>query len=425
MSKPIDQVRRKIVKYSALSGLALLVSPFIKADALLKLLTTAKPNKILAIRIWPSNIYTRITLETQLPIQTQAVMSGLQIILQIKQLAMNVILQNIGKKVIATDPLIDNIKCVKKENNSVTITITLKKMVDVQAKLIRPIKLGSVNYRYRYVLDLYPKNGFAVDGLNDDLLALLQLNAFSNELMPTKVTIISKNVKIASKPILIVLDPGHGGEDPGAIGFAGTKEKDIVLDIGQRLHLLINDSNHNIKAKLTRNQDIFIPLGTRVAIARKSKADLFISLHADAFTTPSAKGSSVFVLSENGASSVGARWLAKSQNAADLIGGMSYSSNDLQINKVLLDMTQTWTNNNSEKLAKIMIKQFATIGPLHDKLVEKAGFAVLKAPDIPSILIENAFISNPDEEVLLNKTDFRQNIAQIIFQGILQYYKLI
>ena len=220
-----------------------------------------------------------------------------------------------------------------------------------------------------------------------------------------------------SKKVLVMLDPGHGGEDPGAIGHGGLREKDVVLDIGKKLQLAINQTEY-MEARLTRNQDVFIPLATRVAIARAARADLFVSIHADAFTTPVARGSSVFILSDRGASSSFARWLARTQNQADLVGGMSFHTKDKSISRVLLDMTQTWTLSSSGKLGRILLGQMSGINKLHSKTVERAAFAVLKAPDIPSVLVETAFISNPGEEALLKQDDFRQKIAGGLALGI-------
>ena len=255
---------------------------------------------------------------------------------------------------------------------------------------------------------------------NPDILALLQLQNNGTEdahvIVPN--SIIPKVSKLAAnKKLVVMLDPGHGGEDPGAIGPTGIREKDVVLDIGKKLFDIINSSD-SMEAKLTRSQDVFIPLGTRVAIARAAKADVFISIHADAFTTPQAKGASVFILSDSGASSSFAKWLAKTQNDSDLIGGVSFKSKDRITSSVLLDMTQTMTNKKSTQLALNLLPNLGKIGRLHNKQVEKAGFAVLKAPDIPSVLVETAFISNPDEENQLKNPDFRQQVAQMIFDGI-------
>jgi len=219
----------------------------------------------------------------------------------------------------------------------------------------------------------------------------------------------------------IALDPGHGGEDPGAIGAAGSREKDIVLAIAKRLKFKLEEQP-NMRVMLTRDGDYFVPLGTRVEKARKVQADLFVSLHADAFMRPSARGSSVFVLSEKGASSTAARWLANKENAADQIGGVNIMSHDRQIASVLLDLSTTAQINDSLKLGRAVLGEIGGIARLHKGSVEQAGFAVLKAPDIPSILIETAFISNPEEEAKLRDNGYQDQIAEAITKGIKRYF---
>ena len=218
-----------------------------------------------------------------------------------------------------------------------------------------------------------------------------------------------------------MLDPGHGGEDPGAVGPSGTREKDVVLKIAKQLKRMI-DAERNMKAYMTRDEDVFIPLGVRVAKARKLGADLFISIHADAFLNPSARGSSVFALSEQGATSTAARYLAKTQNDADLIGGVKITSKDRYLAHTLFDLTQTATINDSLKLGKSVLGKIGELNRLHKDEVEQAGFAVLKAPDIPSILVETAFISNPEEERRLMDATFQQKVAESIFGGVRSYF---
>ncbi|NHZ80118.1 AMIN domain-containing protein [Massilia sp. CCM 8695] len=219
----------------------------------------------------------------------------------------------------------------------------------------------------------------------------------------------------------IALDPGHGGEDPGAIGASGTREKDIVLAIAKRLKFKLEEQP-NMRVMLTRDGDYFVPLGVRVEKARKVQADLFVSLHADAFMLPTARGSSVFVLSEKGATSTAARWLANKENLADAIGGVNMQSHDKQIASVLLDLSTTAQINDSMKLGKAVLGEISGIARLHKGSVEQAGFAVLKAPDIPSILIETAFISNPEEEAKLRDNGYQDQIAAAISKGIKRYF---
>jgi len=226
--------------------------------------------------------------------------------------------------------------------------------------------------------------------------------------------------------IIVALDPGHGGEDPGAIGPNGTREKDIVLQVAHRLRDRINASSVNgnpMRAFLTRDADFFVPLGTRVQKARRVQADLFVSIHADAFTTPEARGASVFALSQTGASSSAARWLANKENQADKVGGVNVGSHEAQVQRALLDMSTTAQINDSLKLGGAMLGEIRGIGArLHKPQVEQAGFAVLKAPDIPSVLVETAFISNPEEEAKLRSTEYQENLADALMRGIQRYF---
>jgi len=226
--------------------------------------------------------------------------------------------------------------------------------------------------------------------------------------------------------IIVALDPGHGGEDPGAIGPNGTREKDIVLQVAHRLRERINAASVNgspMRAFLTRDADFFVPLGVRVQKARRVQADLFVSIHADAFTTPAARGASVFALSQSGASSSAARWLANKENDADKVGGVNVGNHEAQVQRALLDMSTTAQINDSLKLGGAMLGEIKGIGArLHKAQVEQAGFAVLKAPDIPSVLVETAFISNPEEEANLRRADYQENLADALMRGIQRYF---
>jgi N-acetylmuramoyl-L-alanine amidase len=221
--------------------------------------------------------------------------------------------------------------------------------------------------------------------------------------------------------VTVALDPGHGGEDPGATGATGVHEKDIVLEIAKRLKAKLEELP-NTRVMLTRDADFFVPLGQRVEKARKVQADLFVSIHADAFIQPSARGSSVFVLSEKGATSSAARWLANDQNKADLIGGVNLATHDKQLASVLFDLSTTAQINDSMKLGKAVLSEIGGINRLHKGAVEQAGFAVLKAPDIPSILVETAFISNPEEEARLKDDAYQNQLAEAITKGIKRYF---
>jgi N-acetylmuramoyl-L-alanine amidase len=433
MSTKINHQRRKLIKLGTLLSITLLISPYSTADELLDLVNATSANNndlndIIAVRVWPSSVYSRITLESTEKIIATTNIADKTISVDIQNAKLNKIISTINSKVKLEDPIIQSISAAQLPNNIIRITITTKQQINLKVDNIKPVSLGSVEYRYRYVIDMYPPAN-ENNNLNDDLLALLQLNDnFNSTALETnkkqpKVQSILAPRKNSNDKIRVMIDPGHGGEDPGAIGLIGTKEKDVVLDVGLKLYDIMQKSKH-YQAFLTRSQDIFIPLGARVAIARKAKADIFISIHADAFTNRSANGASVFILSEHGASSSFAKYLAKTQNDSDLIGGMSFKNYGRNINSVLLDMTQTYTLKNSSKLAQILLSDLKHLGKLHSREVERAVFAVLKAPDIPSVLVETAFISNPAEEQLLRNEDFRQKLAQAIYNGIVFYDKL-
>lgn len=229
-----------------------------------------------------------------------------------------------------------------------------------------------------------------------------------------------KQAKPGQKLITIAVDAGHGGEDPGARGANGSHEKNITLAIARKLKQQI-DAEDNMQAILIRDGDYFVPLGDRVKKARAAKADLFISIHADSFVNSTAKGSSVFALSERGATSAGARYLAKKENAVDLIGGVSLDTRDMDLARTLLDLSQTATIHDSIRMGKAVLGRIAKINTLHSKYVEQAAFAVLKSPDIPSILVETAFISNPDEESRLNDDGYQDKLVNAILTGVKSY----
>ncbi len=246
--------------------------------------------------------------------------------------------------------------------------------------------------------------------------------------VPAPAPIAAPNIATSRQTdriIIVALDPGHGGEDPGAVGPNGTREKDVVLQIAHRLRERINASVINgnpMRAYMTRDADFFVPLGQRVQKARRVQADLFVSIHADAFLTPTARGASVFALSQNGASSTAARWMADKENKADLIGGLNVKSQDAHVARALLDMSTTAQINDSLKLGSALLGEIGSVGRLHKGQVEQAGFAVLKAPDIPSVLVETAFISNPEEEQRLRSDDYQDQLADAIMRGIHRYF---
>jgi N-acetylmuramoyl-L-alanine amidase len=229
-----------------------------------------------------------------------------------------------------------------------------------------------------------------------------------------------KQARPGQKIITIAVDAGHGGEDPGARGSKGSHEKNITLAIARKLKQQI-DAEDNMQAILIRDGDYFVPLGDRVKKARAAKADLFISIHADSFINSTARGSSVFALSERGATSAGARYLAKKENAVDLIGGVAIDTRDMDLARTLLDLSQTATIHDSIRLGKGVLGRIAKINTLHSKYVEQAAFAVLKSPDIPSILVETAFISNPEEEARLNDDAYQDKLVNAILMGVKSY----
>jgi N-acetylmuramoyl-L-alanine amidase len=293
----------------------------------------------------------------------------------------------------------------------VRLVLDLRNEVKPQIFSLKPV----AEYQHRLVVDLYPANGQQ----DDPLLALLQ--DYNKGQLDNNAPRGNKGKTDPARPVVIMIDPGHGGEDPGAIGPSGTREKDVVLRIGRQLKKLI-DGEKNMKAYLTRDEDVFLPLGVRVAKARKIGADLFISVHADAVENRTARGSSVFALSENGATSAMARLLAKSQNEADMIGGVKIAGKDKYLAHTLFDLTQTATINDSLKLGKAVLGKMGDLNKLHKPKVEQAGFAVLKAPDIPSILVETAFISHPEEERKLVDPAFQQDMAEAILSGVRTYF---
>jgi len=371
--------------------------------------------QIVAIRIWPSSTYSRLTIESSTPLKYKqfALSNPDRVVIDIENIQLNRVLQGVGNLVRQDDPYIKNARVGQFDAKTVRLVLELKQNVSPKTFTLAPV----AGIRNRLVLDLYPvKNPYA----DDPILALLE-DYNQGELersQPAAAPLPGKAGK--DRPIVIMIDPGHGGEDPGAIGKHKTREKDVVLKIGRRLKALI-DKQPNMRAYMTRNEDVFIPLKVRVAKARKQRADLFISIHADAFTNRAARGSSVFALSTKGATSTAARFLAQTQNESDLIGGVSMSG-DRYLDHTMFDMVQSLTINDSLKFGKEVLSRVGKINHLHKRSVDQAGFAVLKAPDIPSILVETAFISNVEEERKLRTTHFQQQIAESILAGIKAYF---
>lgn len=394
---------------------------------------------LLAVRTWPADEYTRITLEMdhQLKASQFTLDHPDRLVVDIEGLQMSDKLSKLVSEVRPNDPYIKTVRVGQYKPDVVRMVFDLKKPVAPQVFTLKPV----ADYEYRLVLDLYPRDSQDAtmtalqqrnlqSDTNDplaDVLKDLQQNPASPPLAnnmppPSSPSPILGAPSIARRKgvLTIAIDPGHGGEDPGATGQSGTHEKDIVLMIATRLQQLLN-SQPNTRAFMTRDEDYFVPLYVRVDKARRAHADLFMSIHADAWIHPDARGSSVFALSTHGASSAAARWMAKRENAADQVGGLNLASRDKQIAQVLLDLSTTAQINDSIKMGSIMLDELKKINLLHSHDVERAGFAVLKSPDIPSILVETAFISNPQEEVLLKNPAHREKIARALQNGLNRY----
>ncbi|MBJ7263882.1 MAG: N-acetylmuramoyl-L-alanine amidase [Burkholderiaceae bacterium] len=400
---------------------------------------------ILAVRTWPADEYTRVTFELDRDLKAEhfTLENPHRLVVDIEGLSMSDALNQLAAKVRPNDPYIQSLRVGQNRPGVVRLVFDLKQAIAPQVFTLKPV----ADYQFRLVLDLYPK--VAQDPLmallkeqpaaldKDDPLARILEDISRNPTTPQTPppAVVLPEVQPSSIPprpkgptlpasrrtLTIALDPGHGGEDPGAIGPSGLREKDVVMRIARRLKAMI-DATPNMRAYLTRDDDYFVPLNVRVQKARRARADLFISIHADAWIKPSANGSSVFALSQRGATSTTARMLANKENAADLIGGVNLGSHDQQVAKVLLDLSTTAQINDSLKVGTTFLREIEKINRLHKPAVEQAGFAVLKAPDIPSVLVETAFISNPREESLLRSTDHQDKLAVALFTGVRNYF---
>ena len=368
-------------------------------------------NEVKETRLWPAPDYTRITIESSAKINNDQMMlkNPERIVIDLKGISVNKALKDLPTKLKQNDPNILNIRVGQFTPKVSRIVIDLKKSARVKIFSLPPV----APYKDRLVIDVYPAS-------NDKLSNLL--NKIEKKQIEQKKTPVIKEKPKKKKQVVVAIDAGHGGEDPGAIGKYGTKEKKIVLQIAKKLSKLIN-ADPKMKAYLVRDSDFFIPLKKRVSKARKVKADIFISIHADAFRKRNVSGSSVFALSEKGATSAFAKFIANKENEADLIGGVSIDDKDPVLAKTLLDLSQSATINDSLKLANFVLKEIKKVNNLHKKYPEQAGFAVLKAPDIPSILIEAAFLSNPQEEKQLKTAKFQNKLAKAIYLGTKEYIK--
>ena len=415
---------------------------------------------ILAVRVWPAVEYTRVTIEsdTLLKVTHTFVANPPRLAVDIEGIELNAALRELVGKVRNDDPFITGVRIGQFTPTVVRLVLDLRQPAKPQVFTLAPVQAGQSSFQHRLVLDLYPsQEADPLEALIAERLmgdkpttgkdALGEMIA-SHQKPPTGVSptppsvlpvptvppvaVPSTNEKPADKTdrfVVVALDPGHGGEDPGAIGPKGTREKDVVLQIAQLLQERINKTvlktkrgDLPLRAFLTRDADFFLPLHVRVQKAQKVQADLFISLHADAFFTPQARGASVFALSQGAASSAAARWMANKENGADAIGGLNIKVQDQHVQRALLDMSTTAQINDSLKLGNEMLGQIRRVGKLHKPQVEQAGFAVLKAPDIPSLLVETAFISNPEEEALLINPAYQNQLADALMRGIENYF---
>jgi N-acetylmuramoyl-L-alanine amidase len=417
---------------------------------------------IVAVRVWPADEYTRVTIESDAALSVKHFVADnpARLVVDIDGLELSPALRELVGKVRSDDPFIAGVRVGQNQPRVVRLVFDLKQHTAPQVFTLAPVAA----YRYRLVFDLYPTTP------PDPLLALIREKELAEQQAAAAVKdalgeLIGKLAKpppgvpapalppaalptlppmaAASAParqtpapepapppmaqsridrlVIVAIDPGHGGEDPGAVGPSGLREKDVVLAIALQLRERLN-ANSGMRAMLTRDADFFVPLDQRVAKARRVQADLFISLHADAFFTPQARGASVFALSDKGASSSAARWMAERENAADLVGGVNVKAADATVLRTLLDMSTTAQIKDSLKLGGEVLSRIGRVGKLHKGSVEQAGFAVLKAPDIPSILVETAFISNPEEESRLRDPQYQAQLVSALASGVQRYF---
>ena len=375
----------------------------------------AQAARIASARVWPAQEYTRLILESTAPLawQVLALKDPERIVLDLDGIDVGPEIAGLAQRVHPGDPHLAGIRYGRKSPTVLRLVLDLKDEVVAQAFALKPV----AEFGHRLVLDLIPATP------PDPLMALLEADRpapgpSSAEARPRESTPVLRD---AARRITVAIDPGHGGEDPGAIGRRGTYEKHVALAISRKLKAIL-DGDATVRPVLTRDDDYFVPLATRVQKARRAQADLLVSIHADAFREPKARGSSVFALSENGATSAAARWLAQKENDADLIGGVNLDTRDPVLARTLLDLSQAAQINDSMKAGRHVLQELAEVNALHKRDVEQAGFAVLKAPDVPSILIETAFISNPDEELKLRDPRHQARYAESIADGIKRYF---
>jgi N-acetylmuramoyl-L-alanine amidase len=425
-----------------------------------------------AVRVWPAALYTRVTIESDavLTVTHQRLGNPERLVIDIEGLDLSPQLRELVSKVQPDDPFIAGVRVGQFQPRVVRMVLDLKQGVSPQLFSLAPV----ANYQHRLVFDLHPtveqdpllqflqeklqaeaKAQRQVDDALGDFIGRVghrggsptattpaaapvaapisaPISAQTAPPVPPTVATTPGSTPVPSEPspqdlqrlerlIVVAIDPGHGGEDPGAIGPKGLKEKDVVLSIGLQLRDRIN-ATPGMRAFMTRDGDYFVPLGERVRRARRVQADLFVSIHADAFFTPQARGASVYALSTQGASSAAARWMAERENASDAVGGINAQVADAQVMRAMLDMSTTAQINDSLQLGGVLLSQLDRVGRLHKRKVEQAGFAVLKAPDVPSVLVETAFISNPEEERRLADADYQAGLVDALHRGLRQYF---
>jgi len=450
------------------------VALMLKAPDTLAAPTQPNQASIVAVRVWPASDYTRVTLESDQALAAKhfLVDSPHRLVIDVEGLELSPGLRELIGKVKPDDPYIAGVRVGQNTPTVVRIVFDLKQPVAPQIFTLTPVAA----YKHRLVFDLYPRveadpllalaqgreqgrdkapaspvpsstgasrSEAAASAVNDALGELIQkierpappsVIASAPASTPTPVPIAAASKPAPPAPaearqpaidrlIIIALDPGHGGEDPGAVGPSGLREKDVVLAVALKLRERLQ-ANPNIRVLMTRDADFFVPLHERVRKARRVQADLFVSVHADAFINREARGASVFALSDGAATSAAARWMADRENAADLVGGVNAgaATKDANVLRAMLDMSTTAQIKDSLKLGREVLGQIGKVGRLHKALVEQAGFAVLKAPDIPSILVETAFISNPEEESKLRDPDYQDQLVDALASGIAKYF---
>ncbi|MXS84459.1 AMIN domain-containing protein [Nitrosomonas sp. HPC101] len=391
---------------------------------------TSAGTPITAVRYWAGPEYTRLTLESRNPVKysVSTLQSPRRVVMDMENVSLSDALKHLSGKTESQDPLVSALRVGNFNSRTVRLVVELKTDAVHKAFALDPVD----QFGHRLVLDLYPSKPLAIESHEQDpLIALIQKNKKPEPAARSRnvVADIAPNAAltaISRKPerkrsITIAIDAGHGGKDPGAIGPQGSMEKDITLSIAKKLKAKI-DKEPGMRAVLIRDGDYFIPLASRRSKARQANADLFVSIHADAAPRKEAHGASIYALSENGATSTTARWLAKKENEVDLIGGVKLEDKDRYLKQTLIDLSMNATINDSIRLANHVLNELGTISHLHKKNVEQAGFAVLKSPDIPSVLVETAFISNRTEEAKLNSEAHQNKLVDAISVGLKRYF---